>query len=290
MGQGDSILIVAPNGKKVLIDAGIHSGKADERNPFTYIRELKKDGKIDSLNIDYAVITHPHDDHYAGFKYLCSKDTGKDDFKIMNIYYSIDAESSAWGGFVSCLDTLNKKAEHYGQISARGPPSFDLGDNVKLTVLYPLTKITTPSKDKNADSIVLKLKYKSVAFLFTGDAPSEVESKILNKDLTSNVLKVCHHGSRSASSTAFLQRVNDDSSEFYAVISTNYHDGKGRAYGYPHKEALDRLLALGDVHLLRTDLNGTIVFSTDGDTLSVQKDKEATEDELWKPGEKLSEK
>jgi competence protein ComEC len=288
VGQGDAILIIAQNGKKVLIDAGIHYQKNDKWNPFNYIRTLKNDGQISDLVINYVFITHPHDDHYAGFKYFCGKDHSADDFSIINIYYTVDKPSS-WGTFINCLDKLNAKADNYGQVSARGPPALYLGDNVTLTILYPFEKITSPSQDKNKDSLILKLTYNSVSFLFTGDAPSDIENKILKKDLKSNVLKVGHHGSRSASSDAFLKKVKDDSSELYAVISTNYQDGKGKTYGHPHKEALDRLSTLGGVSLYRTDLHGNIIFVTDGNTLSIELTNEnVPEDELWKPGKKLS--
>ena len=66
VGQGDAILVIAPNGKKILIDAGGHSGGEDQRNPFDYIKSMEKDGKIGDLYIDFAIITHPHDDHYGG--------------------------------------------------------------------------------------------------------------------------------------------------------------------------------------------------------------------------------
>jgi len=71
VGQGDSIFIITPNNKTILIDAGIHSGENDKRNPFNCIKSLKNDERIKNLKIDVAFITHPHDDHYGGFRYLC---------------------------------------------------------------------------------------------------------------------------------------------------------------------------------------------------------------------------
>jgi beta-lactamase superfamily II metal-dependent hydrolase len=284
VGQGDSILVISPDGKKLLIDAGIHPGKDDKWNPFNYIRALKETGKIDNLNIDNAIITHPHDDHYKGFSYLCGKDKDRNDFSITNLYYSVDAQTS-YGRFWDCLQSISKKSKSYGQISARGPP-IDLGSDVKLTILYPFQPVDTPSIDKNEDSVVLRIEYKKVSFLMTGDAPSKVERQLLDKEIRSNVLKPGHHGSKTSSSKGFLGKVQP-ASEFQMVISANCQDGKGKRYGHPDKEVLKKIKDLGEVSLYRTDLHGTVVFTTDGETISVKTEQdEISEEKLWEPGEK----
>lgn len=137
VGQGDSILIVAPSGKKILIDAGIHPGEKDKRNPFNYLRGLKQDGKIDNLQIDYAILTHPDHDHYVGFSYLCSNHREKDDFSIANLYYSIyePKEPKENDKFWECLQSLKPKTRDLGQISARRPP-IDIGDDIEFTILF----------------------------------------------------------------------------------------------------------------------------------------------------------
>lgn len=287
VGQGDSIFIVAPSGKKILIDAGIHPGEKDKRNPFNYIRGLKQDGKIDDLQIDYAIITHPDRDHYVGFRYLCGKDKDKGDFHIANLYYSV-YEPNKNDSFWKCLQTLKLKMQDLGQISARGPP-IDIGDDIEFTILFPFENLTTISKTKNDDSIVSRLKYKQVSFLFTGDAPTKVEKMLLDNDIQSTVLKVGHHGSKYSSDKDFLEIVKPNSGEFYAVISSNYHDGFGKRYGHPHKEALERLKTIGGVNLYRTDLHGTIIFKTDGLSINVEtQKKDIPEEKLWKPGRVLT--
>lgn len=284
VGQGDSILVISPDGKKLLIDAGIHPGKDDKWNPFNYIRALKETGKIDNLNIDNAIITHPHDDHYKGFSYLCGKDKDRNDFSITNLYYSVDAQDS-YGRFWNCLQSISKKSISYGQISARGPP-IDLGSDVKLTILYPFQPVDTPSVDKNEDSVVLRIEYKKVSFIMTGDAPSKVEKQLLDKEIRSNVLKLGHHGSKTSSSKGFLDKVQL-ASEFKVVISANCHDGKGKRFGHPDKEVLEKIKDLGDVSLYRTDLHGTVVFTTNGETIFIKTEQdEISEEKLWEPGEK----
>jgi len=88
-GQGDSIFIITPNQKTILIDAGFVCAENDKINPFNYIRNLKKKGRIRDLNIDAAFITHPDDDHYRGFNYLCKEPGGGQDFIVESIYYSV---------------------------------------------------------------------------------------------------------------------------------------------------------------------------------------------------------
>jgi len=245
---------------------------------------LKDEGQISDLNIDYAIITHPHDDHYVGYKYLCSKDENSKDFSLAHLYYSVEAEKPSYGGFLDCLQTLNGNTQSYGQISARGPP-IDIGDGIEITVFYPFEPIDKPNKDKNDDSVVLKIKYNNVSFLLTGDASSNIEKQLLDKDINSNVLKLGHHASKTASSSDFLNKVKPDGA-FYVVISSNDKDYKNK-YGHPNKQTLDRVYAQDNVLLFRTDLEGTIVFTTDGESINVKTEKAvASEKQLWKPGVK----
>jgi beta-lactamase superfamily II metal-dependent hydrolase len=285
VGQGDSIFIITPNEKTILIDAGINSGENDRRNPFNYIRGLKHNGKIKNLNIDVAFITHPHDDHYGGFNYLCREQGSGQDFAIENTYYSV-FNSKAYGKFWPCLESLIRKSTFSSQVSARGPPvSPDC--EIEIKVLHPFEKVVEPSQDENDDSIVLLLQYQNTRFLFTGDASKKVERQLLDKDIRSDVLKLGHHGSRTASDEEFLRKVKPQSGNFYIVISSNDKDGKGKRFGHPHKETLETLKKLGGVKLYRTDLHGTIIFNTDGNNVSVETQKKnVSEDKLWKPGKK----
>ncbi len=286
VGQGDSIFIITPNGKTILIDAGIHSGEKDKRNPFKYIRGLKDEGKIKNLNIDLAFITHPHDDHYGGFKYLCREQGSGRDFNIGNIYYSV-FYSKAYGKFWLCLESLIRRATFSSQISARGPP-ISIDQDIDLKVLWPFQKVIKSSQDKNDDSLILSLKYQKTSFLFTGDASKKVERGLLDQDIRSNVLKLGHHGSRTASDEEFLNKVKPLSGPFYVVISSNDKDGKGRRFGHPHKETLETLKNLGGIELYRTDLQGAIIMVPDGSLINVStlKKEGVYDTKLWKPGKK----
>lgn len=283
VGQGDSILVIAPHGKKLLIDAGIHGSPTDKRNPFLYIKDLKDKGKIGSLLIDYAVITHNHDDHYKGFSYLSKKEKDETGFAIPTILYSIAPEP--YTDYWKSVQPLIARSLHHGQLSARGPP-IDLDQDVTVEILYPSDSFTEESKDKNDDSIILKLTYKNVSFLFMADAPSKVEALLHN--VQAILLKSGHHGARTSSSNKFLRRVHPVTHPLFVVISCNDKDGKGKTYGHPHKEALKHIKAVPDADLHRTDLNGTVVATTDGENVTIQQERSVQGSTLWQPGKKSS--
>ena len=116
----------------------------------------------------------------------------------------------------------------------------------------------------NNHSAVVKLQYKSVSILLMGDAEELSEKEIDLSRVSSQVLKVGHHGSKSATSKEFLEYV----SPVYAVISC----GKDNDYGHPHRETLERLEGAG-VKALRTDLLGTIILTTDGREIQFNSDR-----------------
>lgn len=133
----------------------------------------------------------------------------------------------------------------------------------KIQVLAPNS---AKYSDLNDYSIVLRVEFGSKSFLFTGDADTKSENEQLEKGLSlkADVLKVGHHGSRTSSAQRYLDAIAPS----YAVISL----GTGNTYGHPHSEAMTRLLGTGAV-IYRTDLNGTIIFTTDGSKISVSIEK-----------------
>lgn len=131
--------------------------------------------------------------------------------------------------------------------------------------------------DTNNTSIVLKITYGNTAFLFTGDAEREVEQAILNRgaDLSATVLKVGHHGSDTSTTYPFLREIMPE----YAIISV----GTGNSYGHPTDNNLSRLCD-AEVTVYRTDLNGDIYVTSDGQSVSIFSDKTAAIDEIMTPG------
>ena len=150
--------------------------------------------------------------------------------------------------FEDVLDALEVK-----QVAFQTPiiDSELVFENSKIKVL----SVSDEDSDLNDTSIVLRLKYGTTSFLFTGDATEKIENTILNKEIKSDVLKVAHHGSSTSNSLSFLKRV----SPTYAVISV----GEGNSYNHPHDVILNRLYDL-NARVYRTDRDGTVVASSNG--------------------------
>jgi len=150
----------------------------------------------------------------------------------------------------------------------RAGQELALGQGIVLEVLHPPpgTEVD-PRSDGNSRSLVLRLRWGSVSFLLTGDVDAEAEKLMLEtgRPLAASVLKVAHHGSDGSSTAEFLRAVDPD----YAVISV----GADNNFGHPAQGVLERMEALGGVSILRTDLEGTIEFVTDGQALWVDTER-----------------
>ena len=234
VGQADAILI-ENNKKYMLIDAGNNEDGDLLVNYF-------KDKNI--TDFEYVVATHPHEDHIGGMDNIIKN------FNIKN-YYMPDCYTTT-KTFEELLDALEEK-----NLSFETPDidsEFVLGDAL-FKVLYK----GTDKRDLNNTSIVLRMTYKDVSFMFTGDATNTTEKKILAKDLQSDVLKVGHHGSQYSTSDEFLDKVNPK----YAIISV----GTGNVYDHPKDITLNKLKGI-EVH--RTDKEGTIRVISDGKNIDIE--------------------
>lgn len=242
VGQGDCIYINQGE-YNMLIDAG---NNEDGEKLVSYLKNLNVNG------FDYVIGTHPHEDHIGGMDDIINN------FEIDN-YYMPDKLSTT-KTFEDVLDALDNKGLSYTVPNI--DDEFKLGD-ATFKVIYS----GDDTNDINDSSIVLKMTYGDNTFLFTGDATSNVEEIILNKDIKSDVLKVAHHGSSYSSTTEFLDKVDPK----YAIISV----GKNNSYNHPASITLQKL-SNRDIKVYRTDLDGTIIFTSDGTNLSVQTKKTDT--------------
>lgn len=234
VGQADAILI-ENNKKYMLIDAGNNEDGDLLVNYF-------KDKNI--TDFEYVVATHPHEDHIGGMDNIIKN------FNIKN-YYMPDCYTTT-KTFEELLDALEEK-----NLSFETPDidsEFRLGD-----ALFKVLYTGTDKRDLNNTSIVLRMTYKDVSFMFTGDATNTTEKKILAKDLQSDVLKVGHHGSQYSTSDEFLDKVNPK----YAIISV----GTGNVYDHPKDITLNKLKGI-EVH--RTDKEGTIRVISDGKNIDIE--------------------
>lgn len=245
IGQGDSIFLEFPDKTTMLIDAG---NPGDGGRIASYIRGCGY-GRIDTL-----VATHPHADHIGGMGELVKG------MEAGSIYMPNATSNSK--AFESLLLAIQGKGLSIKEAKAGVsiPNSLDSGgskaNGVTCTFVAP---VKSGYDDLNNYSAVLRVEYGKRAFLFTGDAEMLSENEITST-IRADVLKVGHHGSPSSTGEAFLKKV----SPTYAAISV----GKGNSYGHPDAQVINRLSA-AKTTILRTDTDGTIVFSTDGASLSV---------------------
>lgn len=240
VGQGDSILVQTPS-QNILIDGG-------ERTAGPIVVEYLRTQGIKGLDI--VISTHPHSDHIGGLI---------DVLKTFPVKEVIDpAIVHATKTYEEFLTLIDRKNIIFTE--GRAGMTRDLGDGITMSLLHP----TSPSaRNLNDASVVAKVNYDKVSFLFTGDAEAVSEKEMISRGtkLQSTVLKVGHHGSRTSTSPAFLNAV----SPAVAVIML----GADNKYGHPHPETISKLTTAG-VKIYRTDLHGTIVISTDGETITIQ--------------------
>ena len=238
VGQGDATLIKCGS-HAMLIDGG-------NNNKGTTVQlYLKKQG-VESL--DYVIGTHPDADHIGGldvivYKYNCEK-------VIMPDY---EKDTKTYQELVDVIHDKNMKITYpvVGEQYALGEAEF--------TIIAPNSN--SYGGNANDYSVAILLEYGKNRFLFTGDAEEASETEMLSNgiELSADVYKVAHHGSRSASTQEFLNAVRPK----YAVISC----GEGNSYGHPHAEVLNRLRSMG-VEVFRTDEQGSIIASSDGENIT----------------------
>lgn len=241
VGQGDAELIMTSDGKTVLID----SGTPESRTVLTgYLKEqgVKK--------IDYFVLTHPHADHIGGAAAVL------DAFDVVNVIMT-DAPTTT-STYKKVLQKIDEK--DFGVIFAEAGKEYSLGE-AKITILGPVSDY---SDDLNNTSIVLRLTYGRTVFMFTGDAEKKAEQDMLTKFPASyfraDVLKLGHHGSSNSTSDGWFFAVSPE----YVVISC----GRNNDYGHPHREILSLLKKNGTTYF-RTDTDGSIVMSSDGESVKI---------------------
>jgi len=243
VGQGDSEFIELPNGQTMLIDAGI-----PEQGP-TVVSYIKSLGRS---KIDYLIATHPHADHIGGMTDVI------DSFTIGQMYMprTSSADTPTTKVYENLLAAIRSKNIPVHTAKA----GVNIISSGKLTANL-IAPCGTDYHDLNQYSAAMMLQYGNNKFLFMGDAGNVSEDQI-TADVSADVLKVGHHGSRTATGQEFLNKVHPK----YAVIEV----GKGNSYGHPTAQTLNRLQAIGAT-IYRTDQDGTIIFTSDAKTITIDK-------------------
>jgi len=241
VGQGDAILIDLED-TEILIDGG-------DRSPgVTGYLDQYVDGPLEVM-----VATHPHADHIGGLIAVL------DAFEVDQIWHNGDtSDSKTYSDFMSGVSAEGAEVH-----IARLHDVIKAGD-LELYVHHPANL----EGSTNNNSIVLHLAYGGIDFLFTGDAEQEAEAEMLALDSLPvpevEILKVGHHGSRTASSADFLAVTSPEVAIYMA--------GVDNSYGHPHAETIAALNAIG-ARIYGTDVNGTIIVTTDGETYLVNTER-----------------
>lgn len=250
VGQGDSTLIKAGD-HAMLIDAG-------DNSEGTAVQSYMNSQNVEKL--DYVIGTHPDADHIGGLDVVIYK------FDCKKVFMpDIASDTKTYDDVIQALKSKNQKT----QVPKLGK-TYSLGD-ATFTVIAPVKEY---GNETNNWSIGIVLQYGENRFLFTGDAEKEAEDDILDKgeDISADVYKASHHGSKTGSSDDFLDKVNPE----YAVISC----GEGNKYGHPSAQTLNNFRSRG-IKTFRTDNQGTIVAYSDGKNITWN----ASPDTTWTPGE-----
>lgn len=240
VGQGDAILIDLGE-IEILIDGG---GKSP--GVVAYLNDY-----IDGA-IEVMVATHPHADHIGGLIAVL------DSFEVEEIWLNGDTSTSKT--YQEFMSRVNSEGVSIHE-AMRGQ-SIEV-DILYLLILHPIKPLVD---DTNNNSIVLRLSYGSINFLFTGDAEKEAEASILESGLPvqADILKVGHHCSRTSSSAQFLEAVKPEVAVYMA--------GEDNRYGHPHQETINTLTSVG-AKIYGTDIYGNIIVTTDGEAFSIKTEK-----------------
>ena len=265
VGQGDATVIELPDGKNVLIDGGDDTEK-------TKVALLRYLNALKIETIDYLIVTHADADHCGGLDEVLK-------YKQIRQAYVPNVNPSAGVQYQEFYSLLEQEKCEITTLYRTGICKAETS-GYTLSVLYPYPpSVMGEVNDDNDASGVIWLDYHGVSTVFMGDAPATVEGTLKTEAglglldrfaptfSETEIIKLSHHGSNSASSAEFLQSIQAET----AIISC----GKNNVYGHPHEEVLQRLED-EEITAYRTDTQGNIIVSVsqNGTGYTVKKSKE----------------
>lgn len=247
VGQGDCSLIVSDDGSAMLIDCGERVNSADV---LSYL------DNVGVKRLDYIIATHPHSDHIGGMSDIIDSDIEIGTFLMPMVADEFTPTTSTHERMIRSL------SKSKCGVKILETDSFSLGGGT-------VEIITTGYSGDNYNnySPIVRFGFGDRKFLFTGDAENTIEYEVLNAgyDISADVYKAGHHGSSTSSCPKFMAAIYPSC----IVISC----GAGNSYGHPHRETIALAKDYTDI-ILRTDVNGDIVFCTDGENLEYYTENE----------------
>jgi len=251
VGQGSSALLEIPGGQTALIDGGGFSDNSyfdmGERvvGPLLWRKKIK--------TIDILILSHPNSDHLNGLIYIA------DNFNVKQVWTT--GETASTFGYQRFIEVIKKKKINnpvFEQLARKTSLN-----GVTLEILYPEIGFNAKTvedrwRNRNNNSLVLKATFGLRSIIFPADLTdrAEIDLVSLNGDaLKSTILIAPHHGSKSSSSNTFLDKIDPE----YVIISSGWRN----RFGFPHPKIMKRYQDR-NYKVLRTDLNGAITVTTDG--------------------------
>lgn len=249
VGQGDSLLVVSPQGDTMLVDAGGPVGGLTEAaaatstfdvgeevvSPYLWSRRIRR--------LDVLALSHAHSDHMGGMAAVMRN------FRPRELWVAVDPDSDAYRALLKEAAELHVVVRH---LHAGDQTEWS---GTKVKVLSPQNSYANTGEPANDDSLVMRVEYGKASVLLEGDAESSSEQAMLAYGLAPvTLLKVGHHGSRTSTTPEFFSALAPKD----AVVSV----GKGNTFGHPRMEVIERIAA-GGTRLYRTDEFGLITFLID---------------------------